>query len=71
METTTHLLIYHVDATGQCELYRHFLRQPDGTIMEMFGTMDRQFAEQFGALQELVMSAEDREIDQFFNSVTK
>lgn len=36
-ETTTHLIIFHAGVDGQRELYRHFLRLPDGVVLEMFG----------------------------------
>ena len=39
-EVTTHLIIYHAALGGLRELYRHFLRQPDGTVVEVFGDME-------------------------------
>lgn len=40
-ETTSHLIIYNTGLDGGRELYRHFLRLPDGTIVEVFGSLDR------------------------------
>ena len=48
-EATTHLIIYHADLDGRRELYRHFLRMPDGTAMEMFGDLSQHFGGGFGA----------------------
>jgi len=43
-QVTTHVAIYHVSAVGSDkELYRHFLRLHDGTLLELFGEMDRHF----------------------------
>ncbi|EDV22569.1 uncharacterized protein TRIADDRAFT_58934 [Trichoplax adhaerens] len=38
-ETTTHLSIHSLHLDGLRELYRHFLRLPDGAIVEVFGDM--------------------------------
>jgi len=43
-EATSHLIIYHSDVDGSRELYRHFLRQPDGTVVEVFGDMESSIA---------------------------
>lgn len=59
-ETTSHLIIYHAGLDGSRELYRHFLRLPDGTLLEIFGSMERQLgiggAAGAGALQELLLA---------------
>ncbi|TRY55311.1 hypothetical protein DNTS_013463, partial [Danionella cerebrum] len=34
-ETSTHVSIYTLHLSGQRQHYRHFLRQPDGTIIEV------------------------------------
>jgi hypothetical protein len=48
-ETTSHLIIYHAGLDGKRELYRHFLRLPDGSIVEVFGSMERAFGAGLGA----------------------
>jgi hypothetical protein len=59
-EVTTHLIIYHAALDGKRELYRHFLRLPDGTLLEVFGSMERQLGMASGmgtsALQDLLMA---------------
>ncbi|KAG7488614.1 hypothetical protein MATL_G00036700 [Megalops atlanticus] len=39
-EISTHVSVYTLHLNGQRELYRHFLRQPDGAIVEVTGDMD-------------------------------
>ncbi|XP_030622931.1 uncharacterized protein ofcc1 [Chanos chanos] len=39
-ETSTHVSIYTLHLSGLRECYRHFLRQPDGAIIEVIGDMD-------------------------------
>eukprot|EP01137_Pigoraptor_chileana_P024220 Opistho-2@91791 len=39
-EVTTHVSIYTLYLDGSKELYRHFLRLPDGAIVEVFGDID-------------------------------
>lgn len=39
-ETTTHVSIHTLHLDGLRELYRHFLRLPDGAIVEVFGEMN-------------------------------
>jgi len=53
-EATSHLIIYHSDLDGSRELYRHFLRLPDGTTLEMFGDLSAHFGGDFGALGDLL-----------------
>ncbi|GCC23758.1 hypothetical protein chiPu_0002156 [Chiloscyllium punctatum] len=38
-EITTHVSIYIIHLSGLQELYRHFLRLPDGAIVEVFGAI--------------------------------
>eukprot|EP00050_Salpingoeca_kvevrii_P003599 m.228450 g.228450 ORF g.228450 m.228450 type:complete len:1127 (+) comp10856_c0_seq18:6377-9757(+) len=38
-ETTTHISIHTLHLDGTRELYRHFLRLPDGAIIEVFGDL--------------------------------
>jgi hypothetical protein len=39
-EVTQHLVVYTSTLGGSRELYRHFLRIPDGTLVEVFGDLD-------------------------------
>lgn len=39
-ETTTHISIHTLHLDGLRELYRHFLKLPDGAIVEVFGEMN-------------------------------
>ncbi|XP_057308593.1 uncharacterized protein LOC130646936 [Hydractinia symbiolongicarpus] len=39
-ETTTHVSIHTLHLDGLRELYRHFLKLPDGAIVEVFGEMN-------------------------------
>ncbi|XP_061661545.1 uncharacterized protein ofcc1 [Syngnathoides biaculeatus] len=38
--TTTHVAIYTLYVSGLKQRYRHFLRQPDGTIVEVIGDLE-------------------------------
>ena len=53
-EVTTHLIIYHAGLDGRRELYRHFLRMPDGTALELFGDLSSHFESNLGALGDLL-----------------
>ncbi|XP_072234877.1 uncharacterized protein ofcc1 [Leuresthes tenuis] len=39
-ETSTHVIIYTLYLSGLKQRYRHFLRQPDGTIIEVIGDVE-------------------------------
>ncbi|KAM9713051.1 uncharacterized protein ofcc1 [Menidia menidia] len=39
-ETSTHVIIYTLYLSGLRQRYRHFLRQPDGTIVEVIGKVE-------------------------------
>ncbi|XP_074478828.1 uncharacterized protein ofcc1 [Sebastes fasciatus] len=39
-ETSTHVAVYTLYLSGLKQRYRHFLRQPDGAIIEVIGDMD-------------------------------
>ena len=39
-EVTTHVAIHTLHLDGLRELYRHFLRLPDGAILEVFGDIN-------------------------------
>lgn len=56
-EVTTHLAIFHETSSGKRTLYRHFLRSPDGTLLEVFGDIEKQFRGEFRALEEALVSA--------------
>ncbi|KAL1006386.1 hypothetical protein UPYG_G00071700 [Umbra pygmaea] len=40
-ESSTHVSIHTLYLSGQHQRYRHFLRQPDGAILEVIGNMER------------------------------
>ncbi|XP_060921100.1 uncharacterized protein ofcc1, partial [Labrus mixtus] len=39
-DTSTHVTIYTLNLSGRKQRYRHFLRQPDGAIIEVIGDME-------------------------------
>ena len=59
-ETTTHLAIYHEDSKGVRTLYRHFLRSPDGTLLEVFGDLVEDFQGEYISLEKALLGAADR-----------
>ncbi|XP_072769511.1 uncharacterized protein ofcc1 [Nerophis lumbriciformis] len=40
-ETSTHVAVYTLYVSGLKQRHRHFLRQPDGAIIEVIGNLDR------------------------------
>ncbi|POM74334.1 Hypothetical protein PHPALM_8727 [Phytophthora palmivora] len=38
-ETNTHIALYNVELDGTRELHRHFLKMPDGAVLELFGEL--------------------------------
>ncbi|XP_074549949.1 uncharacterized protein ofcc1 isoform X3 [Halichoeres trimaculatus] len=40
-ETSTHVAVFTLYLSGRKQKYRHFLRQPDGAIVEVIGEMER------------------------------
>ncbi|KAF4127758.1 hypothetical protein GN958_ATG22989 [Phytophthora infestans] len=38
-ETNTHVAVYNVEFDGTRELHRHFLKMPDGAVLELFGEL--------------------------------
>jgi hypothetical protein len=58
-ETTTHLAIYHEDSKGERTLYRHFLRSPDGTLLEVFGDLVADYQGEYLALEKALLHAAD------------
>ena len=59
-ETTTHLAIYHEDSKGERTLYRHFLRSPDGTLLEVFGDLVADYQGEYLALEKALLNAADQ-----------
>ena len=56
-EITTHLAIYHVTPSDERTLYRHFLRLPDGTILEVFGDIMDSIKGQYSTLENILIEA--------------
>lgn len=71
-EVTSHIIIYEAGLDGSRELYRHFLRLPDGAITEVFGDMSKQFGVGTTALQEVLLqngSSKTEDIKSFFSGL--
>ena len=58
-ETTTHICIYELHMDGRRQIYRHFIRNPQGAIMEIFGDLTNNFGSQYSALEELLLETPD------------
>lgn len=56
VQVTTHLTIYNLEIDGSKTLYRHFLRMPDGTIIELFDVVAKSLGSQFDSLEKLLLS---------------
>lgn len=54
-ERTTHIVIYELGLDGTRQLYRHFLRNTDGSTVEVFGDMATTFGSQYTALGDLLV----------------
>jgi len=52
VSTTIHVAIYTQSLNGDVELYRHFLRTADGTIVELFDAMEIPGEEAFRKMEE-------------------
>ncbi|RLN52522.1 hypothetical protein BBJ29_006985 [Phytophthora kernoviae] len=39
-ETNAHVAVYNVELDGTRELHRHFLKMPDGAVLELFGELE-------------------------------
>ena len=71
---TTHVVIYHASLDGSRELYRHFLRLPDGTIVEVFGNMEKQFGMKTNALDDVLSKKDktkDEDVSRFFSDLVR
>ncbi|OQS06315.1 hypothetical protein THRCLA_01644 [Thraustotheca clavata] len=51
VEVTTHIAIFTLELDGSRQLYRHFIKNPDGEILEVFGTLSDSFGSQYAALE--------------------
>ena len=72
-EVTTHLAIYHVDPSDERTLYRHFLRLPDGTLLEIFGDLMQAVKVQYSTLEHVLIEAGGSQVtsvDEFLGSMT-
>jgi hypothetical protein len=56
VQVTTHLTIYNQELDGSKTLYRHFLRMPDGTIIELFDVVAKSLGSQFDSLEKLLLN---------------
>jgi len=55
VETTTHIAIYQMDMNGSRTLWRHFLRTPDGGVLELFDDLSSSFGGRYRALESLLL----------------
>ena len=55
---------------GDRELYRHFLRRPDGTILELFDALDRHGLEDYSEVKETYSNAEQSPGEEVFQEKT-
>ncbi|OQR96964.1 hypothetical protein ACHHYP_12840 [Achlya hypogyna] len=51
VEKTVHIAIFTLELDGTRQLYRHFIQNPDGEILEVFGTLSDTFGAQYKALE--------------------
>lgn len=58
-ELTTHLAVFTLDTDGTRRLYRHFIRMPVGTILELFGDMAAGFGARYDVLEQLLSSSDE------------
>lgn len=58
-ELTTHLAVFTLQPDGTRRLYRHFIRMPDGTVLELFGDMAAGFGARYDVLEQLLSSSTD------------
>jgi hypothetical protein len=51
VERTVHIAIFNMELDGSRQLYRHFIKTPDGEILEVFGTLSDSFGSQYMAIE--------------------
>ncbi|CAK4098589.1 unnamed protein product [Aphanomyces euteiches] len=51
VETTVHIAIFNLELDGSRQLYRHFIKNPDGEILEVFGTISDSLGSQYSTLE--------------------
>ncbi|KDO33383.1 hypothetical protein SPRG_02190 [Saprolegnia parasitica CBS 223.65] len=51
VETTVHIAIFTLELDGSRQLYRHFIQNPDGEILEVFGALSDSFGSQYASLE--------------------
>lgn len=73
-EITTHLTIYEQELNGIKKLDRHFLRLPDGTILELFGNMMLNYGPQYNALEKIILHSSEEKtgeqnVEKFLNGL--
>ncbi|KAF0692494.1 Aste57867_16438 [Aphanomyces stellatus] len=51
VETTVHIAIFNLELDGARQLYRHFIKNPDGEMLEVFGTISESLGSQYAALE--------------------
>mmetsp|Transcript_70826 Transcript_70826/g.198442 ORF Transcript_70826/g.198442 Transcript_70826/m.198442 type:complete len:124 (-) Transcript_70826:532-903(-) len=59
VETTTHVSVYKIALSGERSLVRHFLRTPDGSVVEIMGDVSKAFLAERPGVDTLLKSAAD------------
>ncbi|RHY35132.1 hypothetical protein DYB32_000356 [Aphanomyces invadans] len=54
VETTVHIAIFNLELDGSRQLYRHFIKNPDGEILEVFGAISDSLGSQYAALESVL-----------------
>ena len=63
-EITSHLALYTMQIDGTRKLYRHFIKRPDGCIVEVFGDVSVHLQKEQTAI-ERVLRMEEGSADDF------
>ncbi|RHY10641.1 hypothetical protein DYB25_004918 [Aphanomyces astaci] len=63
VETTVHIAIFNLELDGSRQLYRHFIKNPDGEILEVFGTISDSLGSQYAALESALFQTAPPEHD--------
>eukprot|EP00753_Platysulcus_tardus_P019873 PLAT7594.1.p1 GENE.PLAT7594.1~~PLAT7594.1.p1 ORF type:complete len:1147 (-),score=675.26 PLAT7594.1:128-3175(-) len=58
-EETTHLAIFNVELSGARQVYRHFLRLRDGSMIELFGSIADALGTQFSSLERVLLMQQE------------